>query len=92
MKLGEDARIHNNFGVCLKKLGDIPGALKQYTRACKLNPKYSLAHYNLAVHLYDMNNFSRSIKSYQKALETDPSNIFAKLGIGNIHELQGEFD
>ncbi len=39
-----------------------------------------------------MNNFSRSIKSYQKALETDPSNIFAKLGIGNIHELQGEFD
>ena len=48
IKLGASAKIHNNYGLCLKRNGQAEEAILQYKKAWFMEPDYSLAHYNLA--------------------------------------------
>ena len=44
-----DAKVYNNRGSARNKLGDIKGALEDYTQAIRLNPDYAPAYYNRGV-------------------------------------------
>lgn len=88
----DDPKIHNNLGICLKKLGDQESALRHYKKAVELDPNYSLAHYNVAVQLSEQDQLDEAIQHYQKALTLEPTNAFASLGIANTLELTGNYE
>ena len=73
----------------MKKLGENENALKYYEKACELEPDYSLAHYNLAVHLSEIDELDKAFEHYEKAFKLEPANVFACLGIANTMELKG---
>jgi tetratricopeptide (TPR) repeat protein len=92
LKLGDDARTYNNLGICMKKLGDLKGALQNYKKACELDPNYSLAHYNVAVQLSEIGELEQAIEEFKKVKELDPDNAFAVIGIANTLELKGALE
>jgi len=70
------AKAHFNYGVLLKKKGNIAGAEHHYQEALRINPNYAKAHINLAYHLWCKDDAGAE-RHYQEAIRIDPKNAEA---------------
>ncbi|MBX8946813.1 tetratricopeptide repeat protein [Lysinibacillus sp. K60] len=58
-----------DLGILYKRTGHYEKAKETYIQAIKLEPKRSMAYYNLGKILYILEEYEASVKSYQTALE-----------------------
>lgn len=71
IKQGSDGGYVNllDLGVFHKRTGRYEQAKEAYIEAIKLEPKRSMAYYNLGKVLYILGEYQASVKSYQTAIE-----------------------
>lgn len=67
-------------------------ALKDYSKAIELNPKFVLAYINRGNIHYEIKQYELALKDYNKAIELDPKNAVAYNNIANYYRIQGEYD
>lgn len=60
--------------------------------ALKLNSRFNLAWKAIGNILYETNSPAKAQKYYQRALECDPMDLEAKIGLANCYYLQENFE
>jgi serine/threonine protein kinase/Flp pilus assembly protein TadD len=65
------ARYLNNKGVLIQQQGRLQEAIRDYTRAIKLDSNYAEAHYNLAEGYEEIFDYDRALTEYQRAIDSD---------------------
>ena len=80
---------HGNF---LAGLGKIEAALKAYSDAIELNPRYSAAYNNRGVVYVDIGEYNRAIKDFNTAIELNPNDFFAYNNRGNTYSNIGNIN
>jgi tetratricopeptide (TPR) repeat protein len=93
-----DARIRNNLGSALDRIGRPAEAAEQYAKALELNPLYSRVHRNLALALMRTGHTDEALHHFQLAITTYPElaelhNSYAKAlaKSGHVSEAEAEF-
>ncbi|XP_055496523.1 uncharacterized protein ttc6 isoform X4 [Leucoraja erinacea] len=77
--IAKSAKLFTNRGVINQFMGDLPDAMRDYTRAIALDPTYSLAYLNKA-NLYLCNSqFQQAHDQYTKAIDLQPRDESALL-------------
>lgn len=72
----------NNYGVMLKKFGDVDEAQRQFDECIKINPRYSKAHYNLGLCYQTKGDLDAAIDSFRTATRLDPGYFDAQRDLG----------
>jgi protein O-GlcNAc transferase len=80
-----------DLGVILQGKGYLDDAITHYQKALQLNPKHTVALYNLASAYHKKGQSERAITYYQKTLELD-QNAFAYNNLGTILQEKGELN
>ena len=91
----QDAFSQLNLGVCEKRLGNFPAAIKHYQSAIELSSEPSLratAFSNLGSIYRAQRDYARAGESYNSALKLEPDNLFALIGMGVLAQKIGELD
>ncbi|KAJ1455214.1 hypothetical protein M885DRAFT_464465 [Pelagophyceae sp. CCMP2097] len=73
------------------RVGDFPGAVKEYEEAIKRDPKSAPYNNNLAAALSKVGSFEAAKRACEKALELDPKYVKALAKKGDIEFLQKEY-
>ena len=63
---------YHNRGVARLEKGETDGAISDFTKAIKKNPRYGMAHYYRAMAYSRKSEFDQAIADYTKAIEIDP--------------------
>ncbi len=71
-----------NLGLEKARQGDLAGAIKEFSRALKVNPQFSDAYYKRAVTRFDFGDLQGAIEDYNKLLQMHPDHINAYCGRG----------
>jgi tetratricopeptide (TPR) repeat protein len=84
-----------NQGLQKSDLGDLQGALADYTQAIRINPRYSLAYYNRAITYQDLGNREAALVDYNKAIEINQNwgkggLVDAYINRGQLRDEQGD--
>lgn len=79
-------------GLILNSLGDLDGAIADYSKAIELNPTYDLVYYNRAIIYEKQGRLDEAVADYTKNLELDPANSDAYLYRALIYVTQGKLD
>jgi Flp pilus assembly protein TadD len=90
-----DAFSQLNLGVCEKRRGDFPAALRLYQSALQLSSEPSLratAFSNLGSLYRVEKDDVRARESYMSALELQPDNLYALVGMASLAEKAGNLD
>lgn len=66
------SNIHFNRGNQRREVGDMRGAILDYTRAITLNPGYAVAYYNRGNVYATLGEIRDAIKDYDEAIAADP--------------------
>jgi Flp pilus assembly protein TadD len=88
----DDARIHNNLGTALTRLGRIEESIPQFEKALQLNPEYNLVHGNLASALIKAGRKDDALRQYQMALEAYPESADLHNSFGSVLEALGHIE
>lgn len=91
-KVKDNAALYYNQGVARYEKGDYAEAIKDYTKAIELNPRYADAHYNRGIAYDDKGEYDRAIKDYTKAIELNPGYADAYVNRGIAYGRKGEYD
>lgn len=90
-----DAFSQLNIGVCEKRLGNSSLAIERYLSALELSTDPSLratAYNNLAAIYRAQKDYVRAGQNYESALELQPDNLFALIGMGIVAQKIGDLD
>ena len=71
-----------NLGLEKARQGDLAGAIKEFSRALKVNPQFSDAYYKRAVTRFDFGDLQGAIEDYKEVLQMHPDHINAYCGRG----------
>ena len=86
------AELECERGYFLMLLGEIESAIKAYSDAIELNPRYSAAYNNRGVVYFDIGEYNRAIKDFNMAIELNPNDFFAYNNRGNTYSNIGNID
>jgi len=91
------APIHNTAGLIHNELGQLNSAVKSFSTAAALDPKFFEAHMNLAAINLGFRGFEQAQAAYTKALAIRPNDYEAHLGMalalrGPITGAEPDFD
>jgi tetratricopeptide (TPR) repeat protein len=75
------ATIHNTSGLILNELGQVNGAVAEFSMATKLDPRFFEAQMNYAAVNLSFRGFEQAQRAYRKALEIRPNDYDAHLGM-----------
>lgn len=81
-----------NRGNARKEMGDLAGALSDYTKAIELDADLPQVYNNRGNTLKAMGDYEAAIKDYDKAIEINPRFAFAYNNRGAAWFLKGELD
>ena len=79
-------------GVVHLNQGDLEGAIREYTRAIELDPKYAVVYNDRGEAYLRANQYDLGIADLTRALELDPKYPEAYMHRGIGYELKGDFD
>jgi len=82
-------RAHNNMGIDLARLGNVPEALVHYRLALQLDPNFGEAHHNLANALWQTGQSEEALQHYHVALLIKPDDIKIHTKLGNVLQQMG---
>ena len=82
----EESILFNICGACYASLNQSQSAINYYKKALYFSPKYSKAHFNLAITLQEVGDLNDAIKSYEKAIEINSEYVEAYNNLGNIYK------
>ncbi|XP_063822821.1 stress-induced-phosphoprotein 1 [Ostrinia nubilalis] len=74
MRNPDDPKLYSNRAACYTKLAAFDLGLKDCDQCCKLDPKFIKGWIRKGKILQGMQQHSKALTAYQKALELDPSN------------------
>ncbi|MEC4816677.1 MAG: tetratricopeptide repeat protein [Scytonema sp. PMC 1069.18] len=82
-------------GLQKSDLGDLQGALADYTQAIRINPRYSLAYYNRGIVYQDLGETEAALVDYGKAIEINQNwgkggLVDAYINRGLLRDQQGD--
>jgi CRISPR-associated protein Csy1 len=83
-------RAWNNLGIALQALDRIDEALRAFNYTLTLDPRYALAHFNLARIHNQRGDGKRALEHAQAAVQSDPGHVDAWLLIGDMHRRKRE--
>jgi tetratricopeptide (TPR) repeat protein len=86
------AKLHTSRGVERKRIGDLDGAIADYSAAIALDPKDVFAYNNRGNSWRDKGNLSRAIEDYSAALRIDPGYTAAYVNRGLVYEKMKNLD
>ncbi|WP_428687978.1 tetratricopeptide repeat-containing sulfotransferase family protein [Roseibium sp.] len=91
-KAGKHPQVHQLLGLALMNAGDLPGAQKALRKAVSLAPKEADFHAQLG-DVYRMERRAvMARQSFQRALQLDPENGYALLGMGQLEVSVGNLE
>jgi Tetratricopeptide repeat len=77
---------------------DFSGAIQDFTKAIKFNPKYAMAYNNRGFAKTELHDYIAAIQDYNKAIEFDPRNTtyynnraFANFDVGNFADARHDW-
>jgi predicted O-linked N-acetylglucosamine transferase (SPINDLY family) len=85
----DSARAQRALGICYSKIGQIPIALKHYTRAINLEPNNSIYYNDFGLACFELRLLSEAQGSFQRVLELDPKSVVAFTHLGLLAHLAG---
>ena len=86
------AELEFERGNFLMGLKEIEEAIKAYSDAIELNPRYSAAYNNRGVVYVDIGEYNRALKDFNTAIELNPNDFFAYNNRGNAYNKIREVD
>lgn len=89
-KAADDAEAYNNYGLVLKKIGNIPDAKQQYMIAITLRPDYPEALNNMAVIEIGESHYNEARERLEKAISLNPEYLDPYLHLAICLEKLGE--
>ncbi len=94
--LGFVKGIHFDLAHCLEAAGDGEGALNEYIKALRLDPRDAILHNNAGILYLRLNNSKEAIRHFEEAVSLDKDNLTALnnlaacyLGTGRRKEAEG---
>ena len=82
----QEAKIHHNMGINLKRAGKLADALACYKSAMDLEPDNSVFLYNTGLLYNIQSSHEDAIAVLEKSIETNRENVYAYLALGDAHE------
>ena len=86
------ADAYNNIGICLEKLNDLDGAIKNYNLAINNRPNFAEAHNNIGVVFQKLRNFDQAILQYKKAITYKNLYLDAYVNLANLFKEIKQFE
>ena len=86
------ADAYNNLGICLEKLNDLDGAIKNYNLAIDNRPNFAEAHNNIGVVFQKLRNFDQAILQYKKAISYKNLYLDPYINLANIFKETKQFE
>ena len=86
------ADAYNNIGICLEKLNDLDGAIKNYILAINNRPNFAEAHNNIGVVFQKLRNFDQAILQYKKAISYKNLYLDPYINLANIFKETKQFE
>ena len=88
---------HNHAGVVRAEAGDVDGAIREFRRALRLDPRYAEAHDNLGIAFRRKGEIDRALRRFRDALHWSPNDPKAHYNSGLIllvdkNDLDGAID
>lgn len=80
----ENAALHNNLGLALRKAGHLDAARGAFERALTLRPDYARAHYNLGLVHADAQAWEAARACFDAALRHEPGYVRALLARAGV--------
>lgn len=78
--------LFSNRSACFTSMHQYPDALTDAKECVKINPTWAKGYNRIAAAEFGLGNYDGAIKSYQQALEIEPTNAMAKEGINSANE------
>jgi predicted O-linked N-acetylglucosamine transferase (SPINDLY family) len=80
------------MGICLEKLNDLDGAIKNYNLAISNKPNFAEAHNNIGVVFQKLRNFDQAILQYKKAITYKNLYLDAYVNLANLFKETKQFE
>jgi tetratricopeptide (TPR) repeat protein len=88
----ESAVLMNKIGIAYHQLADLANAEKCYSRAVKLDPKYTEAINNLGTVYYSRQSYRRAIGQYKKVLRLKPDSAPTLANLGSAYFARKQYE
>ena len=88
----DDARIQNNMGAALARVGRFEEAIPHYEKGLALNPQYNAIHNNLGFALVSSGKVDDGVVEFGIGLEHSPNSAELHNNLGRALALKGETD
>ncbi len=76
-------------GIRRYELNDLPGAIKFFEKAVKINPNFAESYYNIGECYYSLKKYNEAIEAYNNAISIDPDHAASYWGLGlSYYELE----
>jgi tetratricopeptide (TPR) repeat protein len=85
----QNAEAFNMRGNALRELGDLPGAITEYSQALVIEPDYAIAFNNRGWASFLSGDFDSALADYDSAIALDPTLAYAYNNRGLIFQFQG---
>ena len=82
----------NKKGLDLARGGNCTAAIKEFSRATYINPKFAEAWYNKGHCNADLGAYADAVRDYTRALELDPKDAVAYNNRGHSRYALGEYN
>lgn len=88
----DSAKWYYDRGVDFSSRGDAKRAVKEYSRALEIKPRFPQAHCNLGFVLADLNRADEAVEHFREALRISPEEAMPHYGLGVAYSRLGRID
>jgi len=85
------AAVYNNRGNAYSELNQMAAAIKEYSKAIKLDPNDVEAYYNRGNVCRKLKRYTRAVKEYSKAIKLDPKCAIAYVNRGMVYRILSQY-